>query len=451
MNRWFYRTAAVLVTLALLACLVASEAEGAVLKNKQTGEEIRGKLTSQRISGMNIFLLESGGKKFIKLQEWEIIEADPADPAADDGDNDGGAKDTTKRKKKTRVYFIPIEGPLMSKMLPVAIIKALAEARKVRSEYVVFRMDTPGGRVDVANKIIDIVQGIDWARPVSWVQGKEERALSAGAYICLSTSNIYMAPATTIGAATPYRHTTSGSAEVDAKFQSAFRAKFRALAQKRGYPPAIADAMVDSSVSVVQVFVDGNQRLVSEEQARQLQREHREDGKFKRGKTVTKEGKILTLTSKEALEYKLIDGLAANRDELMRVMEIENYQFQEADWLTEWVKKETEAKKARFSKLKAHYTTSRNMATLNDPNRQSYWYKESSGNFNVASTKKWKEYTDRCLKNLKASYKALSEIEKMHRAGQCPVNINVDWIQDQKVQIDTYYRRLKNERNRKSL
>ena len=448
MNRWFNRTAAVLVTFALLVCLAASGAEGAVLKNKQTGQEIRGTLTKQMISGMTIFELKSGGKKFIKLQDWEIIEADEAKPATDANGDNGGGKEVS-HKKKVRVYIIPIEGAIMSKMLPKGINKALKEARKFHAEYIIFRMDTPGGRVDVANEIIDIVQGIDWAKPVSWVNGKEERSLSAGAFICLSTAKIYMAPATIIGAATPYHRTTSGSAEVDAKFQSAFRAKFRALSEKRGYPKAIADAMVDSSVSVIQVFVDGRQQLVNEEQARLLEREYRDDDKFKRGKTISREGKILTLTAKEALEYKLIGGLASNPDDLMRVMEIENYQVKEADWLTDWVKKQDEIRNEKFAKLKARYTSNWTLSQANDPQRQSYIIKEN-GNFTVASIKKWQRYTDLSLRSLKACYKALDEIEKMQKAGQCPVNINLPWIQDRKVLLDTRYQRLRAERNRKS-
>lgn len=452
MNRWFNRTAAVLVTFALLVCLASSDAEGAVLKNKQTGQEIRGRLTKQMISGMTIFELESGGKKFIKLQDWEIIEADAAESVTEAADGNGPDKEVSnkKKKKKVRVYIIPIEGAIMTKMLPKGINKALKEARRFRAEYIVFRMDTPGGRVDVSSEIIDIVQGIDWAKPVSWVQGKEERSLSAGAFICLSTAKIYMAPATIIGAATPYHRTTSGSAEVDAKFQSAFRAKFRALSEKRGYPKAIVDAMVDSSVSIVQVFVDGRQKLVTEEQARLLEREHRDDGKFKRGKTITKEGKILTLTAKEALEYTLIGGLASNPDELMQVMEIENYQIKEADWLTDWVEKQNEIMTEKFAKLKAQHASNWTLSQMNDPNRQSYMVKESSGNFTVASQKKWQQYTDLSLRNLKACYKALDAIEKMHKAGECPVNINVPWIQDRKVLLDTRYKRLKAERNRKS-
>jgi len=450
MNRWFNRTAAVLVALALLVCLASSGAQGAVFKNKQTGQEIRGTLTKQMISGMTIFELESGGKKFIKLQDWEIIEAGGAEPATGADDGNGPDKEvSTKKKKKVRVYIIPIEGAIMSKTLPKSINKALTEARKFRAEYIVFRMDTPGGRVDVSSKITEIVQGIDWAKPVSWVSGKEERSLSAGALICLSTAKIYMAPATIIGAATPYRKTTSGSAEVDAKFQSAFRAKFRALCEKRGYPKAIADAMVDSSVSVVQVFVDGRQQLVTEEQARLLEREHRGDDKFKRGKTITKEGKILTMTAKEALEYKLIGGLASNPDELMRVMEIENYQIKEADWLTDSVKKQDELMKEKFAKLKAQYMSNSTLSQANDPQRQSYIIKQN-GNFTVASIKKWQRYTDLSLRSLKACYKALDEIEKMHKADECPVGINLPWIQDRKVLLDTHYKRLKAERNRKS-
>ena len=68
----------------------------------------------------------------------------------------------------------------------------------------------------------------------------------------------------------------------------------------------------------------------------------------------------------------------------------------------------------------------------------------------VASVKKWQRYTDLSLRSLKACYKALDEIEKMHKAGECPVTINVPWIQDRKVLLDTLYKRLKVERIRKS-
>ena len=66
-------------------------------------------------------------------------------------------------------------------------------------EAIFLDIDTPGGRVDAAERIVDAVRG---ARlPVyAFVN---PRAYSAGAMIALATKGIYMRPGAVLGAATP--------------------------------------------------------------------------------------------------------------------------------------------------------------------------------------------------------------------------------------------------------
>ncbi|MBN2581430.1 MAG: hypothetical protein JXL80_00065 [Planctomycetes bacterium] len=444
MTGTFHRTAFLVLLTAVLAMMAAASADAAVLKNKQTGEQIRGTLTDQKISGLTLFNLEGGGTKFLNMNDWEIIEADAPAKKTEDAtgtatDDDQKQDDSGKSAKKCRVYVIPIEGAIQSMALAAAVKRGLDEAKKWKADVVVFRMDTPGGALHVANDIVDSIQGVDWATVVAWIQGKEDRALSAGTFISLACQSIYMAPGTTIGAATPYRM-VQGSAEVDEKMQSAFRAQFRALSEKRELPAALADAMVDSSTSVIQVFVNGQQKLVSEEEAKQLAEEHKGDGAFRRGKTVSQTGKILTMTANEALEYKLIKGLAADIPSLMEVMDIDNYQAREADWLTDWVAKTTKDNKEKFEKLRADFNGSWKLAQQSDPLMNGVSLSDGG--------RRWREYSNTCLKHLKKCADVLKQIEAMSNDESSDIRVQQEAINNWKTELETLYKRVNADRNR---
>ena len=326
MNRRLPVAAAVLLCAGLLAAVTAT---AAVLKNNATGETIKGTLTPQKINGMSVFKAEDGSTKYINLSEWTVVEADAAPP------------DESSSVSRTKcAYVIPITGPIESIALIEALDKALAEAMSWNATVLIFRMNTPGGRIDLAEKIIKAIEKIDWATPVAFVSGPDKQSLSAGAYICLACTKIYMAPGTTMGAATPYSSNSSGAAEVDEKFQSAFRARFRALAQTRGHSTVVADAMVDSNNGgIVEVFIGNQRQLVTEAEADRLGKEHKEDGKFRRGKTVNPNGKILTLTSNEAADFEIIAGIVPDEKVLLEKMGQPDLILKEASWLPDWVTK----------------------------------------------------------------------------------------------------------------
>jgi membrane-bound serine protease (ClpP class) len=90
------------------------------------------------------------------------------------------------------------------------------------------------------------------------------RAFSAGALISLATRGIYMRPGSVIGAATPVDGSGTKAPE---KIVSAMRSEMRALAEAQGLDPAVAEAMVDESLSIPDVVEAGQLLTLTTEEA----------------------------------------------------------------------------------------------------------------------------------------------------------------------------------------
>lgn len=147
------------------------------------------------------------------------------------------------------VYRVPVTGVVELGLAPF-IERSLREAEAGGAAAVVLDMDTPGGRVDAAERIADAVN--DAAVPVYTFVNR--RAFSAGALIALSTHGIYMRPGAVMGAATP----VSGAGEkAPEKIVSAMRSSMRALAEARGLDPRVAEAMVDEEIEIPGVVEAG--------------------------------------------------------------------------------------------------------------------------------------------------------------------------------------------------
>jgi ATP-dependent protease ClpP protease subunit len=123
------------------------------------------------------------------------------------------------------------------------VARGLREAAAAGADAVYLDIDTPGGRIDAAERIADAVG----ASPVPVYAFVNPRAYSAGALIALSAKGIYMRPGAVLGAATPV---DGQGAKASEKMVSAMRAEFRALAEARGLDPRVAEAMVDERVEV---------------------------------------------------------------------------------------------------------------------------------------------------------------------------------------------------------
>ena len=140
------------------------------------------------------------------------------------------------------VHRIDITGTVENGLAPY-VARSLAEAAAAGAAAAYLNIDTPGGRVDAAERISDAVRGA--SIPVySFVN---PRAFSAGALIAISANAVYMRPGAVLGAATPVDGEGTRASE---KMVSAMRAEFRAVAEQRGLDPLAAEAMVDERVAV---------------------------------------------------------------------------------------------------------------------------------------------------------------------------------------------------------
>ncbi|MBA3555389.1 MAG: ATP-dependent Clp protease proteolytic subunit, partial [Gemmatimonadales bacterium] len=140
------------------------------------------------------------------------------------------------------VYRIDVTGTVENGLAPY-IARGLSEAEAAGADAVYLDIDTPGGRVDAAERISDAIR----AAAIPVYAFVNPRAFSAGALIAISTTAVYMGPGAVMGAATPVDGEGVRASE---KMVSAMRAEFRAVAEQRGLDPRIAEAMVDERIAI---------------------------------------------------------------------------------------------------------------------------------------------------------------------------------------------------------
>lgn len=160
------------------------------------------------------------------------------------------------------VHRIPVTGVVELGLAPF-IERSLEEAAAVGARAVILDMDTPGGRIDAAERIADALR--DSPLPVYTLVNR--RAISAGALIALSTDRIYMRPGSVMGAATPVDGSGTKASE---KIVSVMRSEMRALAEEAGLDPEIAAAMVDEEIEIEGVVEAGKLLTLTTEDAEGL-------------------------------------------------------------------------------------------------------------------------------------------------------------------------------------
>ena len=210
------------------------------------------------------------------------------------------------------VYRVPIEGTI-DLGLPPFIERSIQEAESNSADAIIFEINTFGGRVDAATQIKDAIMD-SRVKTVAFIN---KRAISAGALISLSCEKIYMTGGATIGATTAVDMSGKKGSE---KVISYMREEMAATAEKRGRSKDIARGMVDEEL----------------EFQKKVKREYiTEDGEVDTIKTVNyflilnddtmyvndiegrKQGNLITLTTEQALKYRMADKIAETFDDVL--------------------------------------------------------------------------------------------------------------------------------------
>ncbi len=164
-----------------------------------------------------------------------------------------------ERARRDVVYRIPVHGTIELGLAPF-VERSLREAAAAGAAAAVLEIETPGGRVDAAQRIVNAVS--DSEGPVYAFINR--RAFSAGAMVALAARGIYMRPGSMMGAATPV---TGEGEKAPEKIVSAMRSEMRALAESRGLDPRVAEAMVDEEVGVEGLVEPGKLLTLTTEEA----------------------------------------------------------------------------------------------------------------------------------------------------------------------------------------
>jgi membrane-bound serine protease (ClpP class) len=189
-------------------------------------------------------------------------------------------------KKKVMIMEIKSEiDPRMTRYVKLA----LENAKETEADIVIVEMDSYGGVLTDAKEITQMI--MDFKKPI-WVFINSDAA-SAGALISIACDSIYMSPGASIGAATVVNG--SDGSEAPDKYQSYMRSIMRSTAEENGRDPRIAEAMVD-------------ERTVID--------------------SVKQSGKVLTLTTTEAIDLGYCEGKVLNIGEILEKNKVAEYDLE---------------------------------------------------------------------------------------------------------------------------
>lgn len=192
------------------------------------------------------------------------------------------------------VYEARLEGEISQHMVSY-LERVYQEAAAAGAKTVLLELDTYGGYVDAAVSLKQVIMDAD----ISTYCYVNDKAISAGSLIALSCDKIAMKAGGSIGAAEP----RAGNEKADEKVVSFWTAQLTSAAESHGRNTQLAAAMSDS-------------RIVIE--------------------NLSEAGRLLTLTSAQAVEHGMADYLVNSNTEALTAFGISaanlvsvDYNFQE--------------------------------------------------------------------------------------------------------------------------
>ena len=261
---------------------------------------------------------EPGGKKVGPAAEPA---AEPEAAVRDEAPvQDEAASFTLPEGEAIKPILIRFEGEI-DPMSRAYLFRKLDEAKQKGANLVIVEIDSPGGYVDDSQRIAERLRDLPWAHTVAYVP---REALSGAAIMSLGCDDIIMAPGASLGDAGPifmgedflFRHAPE-------KVRSDLVKIVRQLAEAKGRPPALAEAMVDMD-TVVYLWTNkttGKTAYMSAHDVESLA----DANQWQRGPMVraSRKGLFLEVHGKEAVQLGLAQGLAANREELKEYYQID--------------------------------------------------------------------------------------------------------------------------------
>lgn len=228
--------------------------------------------------------------------------------------NGGGSAEDT-----ALVYVIDIRTEIGGGV-STYVKKGIRKAEAAKADAIIFDMHTPGGKVNTA---VDIANAIQRTQIPTIVFVNRE-AISAGALISAACTQIVMTSNATIGDVAPV---DLQGKEAGEKTVSYVQTTMRSIVEgQKTNPrnPDIAEAMVDKNLVLVRLVENGDIiKLLPEEY-------FNEQAIGTKMKVLCAAGKLLTLTTRQALEYGFAETQADTLNDLLAKYQIVQIRYGES-------------------------------------------------------------------------------------------------------------------------
>jgi ATP-dependent protease ClpP protease subunit len=295
-----------LITIIVLSCVAVCN--GDTFKHRQTGEVFHGFATQKTI----------GNRTRVYNKDLESFK--PINPAEYDI-----TPNAQGRRNNVVVIAISQSEVILSKVISEKLGRTIVEASNKGPRFILLEIDCPGGRGEYMKQLCAAITKTSNCPVIAFIGGgKFGGAYSAAVAVALACDRIYMAPDTTMGAAAPPAGTSTADEGVEdysktfsAKSLSAYKGYIAALAERNNRSSALAMAMADGSIEVIEVADrNGNKAFINRTDKKPAQSVVRtwagaggETGQA-----------LLTLTPNDAVYCGMADKVVNSRTELLADM-----------------------------------------------------------------------------------------------------------------------------------
>jgi len=179
------------------------------------------------------------------------------------------------------ILVLSAQGPITPAMAEY-LDRGLARGEREVAEAVIFQLDTPGGAIDLMNRMVQSIRA-SHVPVVVYIAPRGAMAGSAGTVITLAGHVAAMAPETAIGAASPVGSQGEDLGEtIETKIVEILKATVRGLAANRGQEAiALAEATIEEAkaataeealaVGLIDIIADDLQDLVRQLDGRSVE------------------------------------------------------------------------------------------------------------------------------------------------------------------------------------
>ena len=321
----------------LFVCVSFSVAD--TFKHKESGEVFTGFATQKVTTGRTlVFNSEESKMTPVVLSDYET---------------------TSDRKgRRNTVSLLLLDQPeiFLSQTVSKQAAAVIIETSNKGPQAIIIQIDGPGGRGDSMKTIADAILQTKNCPIIAYIS---EGAYSAAAIVAMACDKIYIKSTAGVGAVGSAKRRSVRDQDY-AESLSIYNLDFQlndflyaaVLAQKQGRPELFVRALIDRSISIVEVAnTDGSLAFVEKKDRQATQTLIRT---LCEGMSATKSdsispaeiiGKVLSLTAKEAVELELADGTAGSTADILAEMQLSEAKLTPVSGVEKVMKKFTAARR----------------------------------------------------------------------------------------------------------